>query len=105
MDLDKSLNCLLPGVNQGLPFIQYPLGGSMDYAYLIIDILENKILKLYESYSEAELEYDDLCDAYPQAWLEIMNAFDIAASEPKPLCPSYYGEDKDPLDYESIDCI
>ena len=32
-----------------------------------------KTLEYFDSYSEAELKFDDYCELYPNAWIEILN--------------------------------
>jgi hypothetical protein len=43
-------------------------------SYYIVDInpCGIKPIKQFDSYSEADLEFDDLCDRYPHAYLEIL---------------------------------
>lgn len=51
--------------------------------YYIASLAEGQynLLATYETYSEADMEHEDWCNKYPNAWIEIISQADYTYSK------------------------
>ena len=87
------------------------------YSICIISNQGLKPIASFESYSEANLSFDEYDEKYPYALIEILPAamldkmikdsegYYYSEDDENDPYLAYRGEDKDLLDYESIECI
>ena len=70
----KVMYCILTNKNnQGLT--------QMTYYIVAMKDSEWEALASYDSYSEADLEHEDYCNKYPNAWIEIVSKADYMEAD------------------------